>query len=279
MDIKKIFVISFIAFFAETASGYARQQRYDVNKNAHSHNDYQQARPFYTAHANRFASMEIDVFLVGTELYVAHDLKDIDTNKTIESLYIKPLLAQFQMNGGKPYKDGGKLQFMIDFKTAGEPALKVLEAKLKPIREYFDIKTNPNAVRIVLSGSVPPADQFKDFDDIFYFDGRPGIEYTPDQLDRIAFFSTALQQFTRWNGLGQMAEDERIKVKKFVDSVHSVGKPVRFWGNPDTKTCWQAFIQLGVDYLNTDSPGEMARFLNTYDAGSTVIPGKTTRNK
>lgn len=261
MKVIKNISICLAAFLAATATLYG-QQKYDVNKNAHSHNDYLQAKPFYTAHANRFASMEIDVYLVGTELYVAHDRKDIDSARTIEALYLNPLLQQIKKNGGKPYKDGGKLQFMIDFKTAGVPALKVLEAKLKPIRKYFDTKTNPNAVRIVLSGSVPPADQFKDFDELFYFDGRPGINYTPDQLKRIAFFSSALQKYSKWNGHGDIVEEERAAIVKFVDSVHALGKPVRFWGNPDTKTCWQAFIEMGVDYLNTDSPAEMARFLN-----------------
>ena len=267
MNLIKNISFCLAAFLAVTATLYG-QQKYEVNKNAHSHNDYEQAQPFYTAHANRFASMEIDVYLVGSELYVAHNRKDIDTNKTIEALYINPLLQQIKMNGGKPYKDGGKLQFMIDLKTAGVPALKVLEAKLKPIRKYFDTKTNPDAVRIVLSGSVPPADQFKDFDELFYFDGRPGINYTPDQLERIAFFSTSFQQFSKWNGVGHIAEEEKARIVTFVDSIHALGKLVRFWGNPDTKTCWQAFIKMGVDYLNTDSPAEMAKFLNNYKANS-----------
>ncbi|RZK77199.1 MAG: alkaline phosphatase, partial [Pedobacter sp.] len=244
------------------------QQKYDVNRNAHSHNDYLQAQPFYTAHANRFASMEIDVYLIGDELYVAHDRKEIDSSKTIESLYIKPLLEQLRLNNGKPYKADGKLQFMIDFKTPGVPALKILEAKLKPIRKYFDTKDNPHAVRLVFSGSTPAPAQFKDFDEIFFFDGRPGVNYTKDQLSRIAFFSTALQDFTKWNGLGKIVEAEQLKISKFVDSVHALGKPVRLWGNPDTKTCWQAFIKMGIDYLNTDSPAEMAKFLNTYEANS-----------
>ena len=261
MNFRKHIYLSICTLLWTAASVYG-QQKYEVNKNAHSHNDYLQQRPFYTAFENRFASIEIDVYLVGSELYVAHDRKDIDTNKTIEALYIRPLLQQIKMNGGKPYKDGGKLQFMIDLKTAGVPALKVLEAKLKPVRKYFDTGTNPHAVRIVLSGSVPPPNQFKDFDEIFYFDGRPGINYSPDQLKRIAFFSSAMQQFAKWNGIDPMLKEEQTRIVNFVDSVHRLGKPVRFWGNPDTKTCWQTFMKLGVDYLNTDSPAEMAKFLN-----------------
>lgn len=244
---------------------FAYGQEYEVGKNAHSHNDYLQSQPFYAAHGNHFASMEIDVFLEGNELYVAHYKKDIDPERTLESLYLEPLLRQIKLNGNhKAYKDGGKLQLMIDLKTAGEPTLRCLEAKLKPIRQYFDVKNNPDAIRLVISGAAPAGGRFKDFDEIFFFDGRRNTAYTSDQLKRVAFFSASLQEFSKWNGLGRMVAPDSLKTKNFVDSVHRIGKPVRFWGNPDTKTCWQAFIKMGVDYLNTDSPAEMAKFLNNY---------------
>lgn len=253
----------------------ANAQQYEVNKNAHSHNDYMQSQPFYAAHGNHFASMEIDVFLDGNELYVAHSKKEIDPKRTIESLYLEPLLRQIKLNGnGKAYKDGGKLQFLIDLKTSGEPTLRCLEAKLKPIRQYFDVKNNPDAVRLVISGAAPAAKRFKDFDELFFFDGRRNTSYTTEQLQRVAFFSAGLHEFTKWNGLGRMVAGDALKTKNFVDSVHRVGKPVRFWGNPDNKTCWLTFIKMGVDYLNTDSPAEMAKFLNNYPNNSYTVNKK-----
>jgi alkaline phosphatase len=252
-------------------------QKYEVNKNTHSHNDYLQSQPFYTAHANHFASMEVDVFLVDNELYVAHTKADIDQKRTIERLYIEPLLNQIKLNGNnKAYQDGGKLQLMIDLKTAGEPALKCLEAKLKPIRKYFDVTNNPDAVRLVITGDSPKPERFKAFDDIFFFDGKRNTPYSPEEMKRVAFFSAGLQEFTKWNGLGRMVEEDYRKSKNFVDSVHQVGKQVRFWGNPDSKTCWQAFMKMGVDFLNTDSPAEMAKFLNNYENNSYLATDKHT---
>jgi len=250
-------------------------QQYDVKRNTHSHNDYLQAQPFYTAHANHFASMEVDVFLVDNELYVAHNKEDINKKRTIERLYIEPIIEQIKLNGNnKAYQDSGKLQLMIDLKTAGEPALRCLEAKLKPIRRYFDLNTNPDAVRLVITGDSPKPERFKAFDEIFFFDGKRNTPYTAEQLKRVAFFSAGLQEFTKWNGLGRMVEDDYRKSKNFVDSVHHIGKQVRFWGNPDTKTCWQVFIKMGVDYLNTDSPAEMAKFLNSYENNSYLATEK-----
>ncbi|WP_285010251.1 phosphatidylinositol-specific phospholipase C/glycerophosphodiester phosphodiesterase family protein [Pedobacter faecalis] len=260
MNIKHIFGLSLL--IAGLSISLVHAQKYTANKNAHSHNDYLQPRPFHLAYENRFASMEIDVFEVDGQLYVAHERNEIDTAGTIERLYINPLLDMIRANGGKPYKNGGGLQFMIDFKTPGTTALKVLEAKLKPYRKYFDVNHNPDAVRIVLSGATPAPERWGDYDPIFFFDGRLSTPYTAEQMKRVAFYSTAFQQFSKWDGVGPLADADREKLAAYVRNVHALGKPVRFWGNPDTPDCWRAFIEIGVDYLNTDSPVKMAEFLN-----------------
>ncbi|WP_134090194.1 alkaline phosphatase [Olivibacter sp. XZL3] len=246
----------------------AQAQQYSVNKHAHAHNDYLQVQPFYTAYANRFASIEIDVFLKNDSLYVAHEEKEIKPGHTIQNLYLKPLLQQMALQNDKVYPDGGGLQFLIDLKTEGEPTLKALEQQLAPIRKYFDGSQRPDAVRLVISGNMPAPDRFRHFDPIFFFDGRAQTKYSDDELKRIACYSAPFQAFSVWNGLGRMVEPERKKVKHFIDSIHALGKPVRFWACPDTKTAWQAFIKLGVDYLNTDSPNALASFLNKYEVNS-----------
>lgn len=266
MNIKlnRLTTLLILAIFSASATPMFAQQ-YEVGKNAHSHNDYQQTYPFYTAYMHGFASIEVDVFQVGDKLYVAHDEEKIDPRKTIESLYFNPLLKQIKMNGNnKAYKDGKGLQLMIDFKTSGIPALKCLEAKLKPIRQYFDVQKDPNAVRIVITGETPPPANFKDFDDIFFFDGRRTISYSPEELKRVAFFSANFKDFSKWKGNGKMSRPDSMKVKNFVDSVHQAGKPVRFWGNPDTQTSWVTFMKMGIDYLNTDLPAAIARFLKQH---------------
>ena len=243
-------------------------QQYSVNKNAHSHNDYLQPQPFYTAYANRFASIEIDVFLKNDSLYVAHEEKEIKPGHTLQNLYLKPLLAQLALQKNKVYPDGGKLQFLIDLKTAEEPTLRALEKQLKPIRDYFNVNKNSDAVRLIISGNMPRPDHFREFDSIFFFNGRRNVNYSDEQQRRIAVYSASFQDFSVWNGLGRITAPERQEVKAFIDSVHYLGKPVRFWGCPDTKTAWQAFIKLGVDYLNTDSPNALATFLNKYASNS-----------
>jgi alkaline phosphatase len=272
IEMRRLFFMTVVAALSATT---AFAQKYNVNENTHSHNDYLQTQPFYTAHGNGFGSMEADVYMVGNELFVAHERKEIDSKRTLERLYLKPIIDQIALNGNnKIYKDGGHMQLLIDLKTDAEPTLRLLEQKLKPYRKYFDVKSDPNAVKLVITGNQPAANRFKSFDDMFYFDGKRGQKYTPEELGRVALFSAGFQQFSAWNGLGRMVHNEYDKTKAFVDSVHSIGKKVRFWGNPDTKTCWQAFIKIGVDYINTDQPADLARFLNKYEDNSYLATGK-----
>jgi len=230
----------------------------------HSHNDYLRTQPFFNAYENQFSSIEMDVFLVGDELLVAHDKKDIDPDRTIEKLYLQPLLDQILKNGGKAYAGKAKLQFLIDIKTEAEPALRCLEKKLKPLRHYFDGVNNSNAIRIVISGNMPSPERFHLFDEIFYFDGRSTVNYSSKQLERVPMFSASFEKFSTWKGIGEFNANEYIQVKSFVDSVHCLDKKVRFWGTPDTQTLWKTFITLEVDYINTDSPAELSFFLNNY---------------
>jgi alkaline phosphatase len=243
----------------------ATARDYRVNQNAHAHNDYRNPLPFYTAYGNRFASIEVDIFLVEGELYVAHERSEIDRNRTLDRLYIQPLLEQLQLNGGKVYPDGGSFQLLVDLKSESDATLRCLEAKLKPLRRHFDAANNPDAVRLVISGNTPAPERFREYDPIFFFDGNPRVHYTREQAARVALYSVSLKRFTAWNGLGRIPEKEYRAITTFVDSLHRDGKKVRFWDNPDTKTLWQAFIKIGVDYLNTDSPHELATFLNRYE--------------
>lgn len=43
----------------------------------HSHNDYDQARPFWGAYEANAASIEADIWLIDGAIYVAHDREDV----------------------------------------------------------------------------------------------------------------------------------------------------------------------------------------------------------
>jgi hypothetical protein len=70
---------------------------------AHSHNDYEQKRPLLDALEQGFCSIEADVWLVDGELRVAHDLAAARPGRTLEKLYLDPLLARANQNGGRVF--------------------------------------------------------------------------------------------------------------------------------------------------------------------------------
>lgn len=223
----------------------------------HSHNDYERGIPFYDAAALRLGSIEADIHLKDGTLYVAHNANDIQPNRTLEELYIKPVIRQFSLNNNKPYPGNESMQLLIDLKTAAGPTLRALQQLLLPYRQYFDTRINPHAVRIVLSGNLPDMHTWQDYDSLFYFDGRPDSTYTPEAARRIAMVSVDFENYSKWNGKGTLTPADLQAVKAVIDHAHAQGFAFRFWGAPDTRSTWYKLMDLGVDVIGTDHPAEI----------------------
>jgi len=237
--------------------------------NAHSHNDYTRNNPFNQAYGLGFGSIEVDLFLVDDELYVAHDRHDITKEKTFSKLYLEPILEAYKHSeNGYLFPKNGQLQLLIDPKTEGAPILDKLTKLLKPYRELFDSKNNPKAVKLVISGNRPKPSDFSKYDDIFYFDGNLNESYNPQELERIGLISASFSSISKWNGLGRLTDKDLKLVKSKVDSVHNIGKKIRFWAAPDTKTTWYEWQKIGIDFINTDKPFELSEFLINYPKNS-----------
>src|SRR6185437_5651497 len=108
-------IFLFLLFVALRAS--AQPVRYTV-ANTHSHNDYEQPIPFWSAWQARFGSIEADIWLVDGRVIVGHDRQEVSAGRTLEEYYIRPLEACMEKNGGHPYADTGRrLQILIDVKA------------------------------------------------------------------------------------------------------------------------------------------------------------------
>ena len=80
-----ILLFCFCVFFQCSKSEHSNKLR------IHSHNDYEQDIPFWTAYKNGLNSIEIDLFLKNDSLYVTHSESEIIAERTIEQLYLNPL--------------------------------------------------------------------------------------------------------------------------------------------------------------------------------------------
>lgn len=239
---------------------HAQQGRYST-ANAHSHNDYEKPNPFHDAFSNKFGSIEADIFLLDDgKLYVAHTLGDLNNNRrTLDSLYLQPLVNCIRKNKGSVYPDPSlRLQLLIDIKTAATPTLNGLVIALERYPELI----RAASLKIVISGNRPQADSFHLYPSYIYFDGVIGAAYSPQTLLKIEMFSASFRNFSRWTGYDTIPANERNALLRAVSEAHTLGKPVRFWAAPDHPRAWRELQQLGVDYINTDYIEQLAEFLN-----------------
>ena len=230
--------------------------------NAHSHNDYEQKTPFMLAYNAHFGSIEADIWAVNGDLFVAHNKSDIKAERSLDSLYIQPIVRFFRKNGGKAWRNyPSTFQLMIDLKTPFEPTLSLLVEKLKKYPDVFDSNQNNNAIRVVITGNRPDPSGFSKYPLFIWFDGNVTLKYDDQQLKRIALYSENLAGFTTWKGKEAMVEKEEIRLKQVIDSVHGLNKKIRFWNAPDDAYAWKTLINLKVDYLNTDHIQELSAWL------------------
>jgi len=248
-------ILLFFSFTVTTQAQY-------TTLNAHSHNDYEQQTPFMLAYNAHFGSIEADIWAVNGDLFVAHNKSDIKAERSLDSLYIQPIVRIFRNNDGKAWNNyPSTFQLMIDLKTSVEPTLSLLVEKLQKYPDVFDSNQNSNAIRVVITGNRPEPSGFSKYPLFIWFDGNVTLKYDEQQLKKVALYSENLAGFTSWKGKEAIPEKEEIRLKQVIDSVHDLNKKIRFWNAPDDAYAWKTLMNLKVDYLNTDHIQELSTWL------------------
>jgi alkaline phosphatase len=212
------------------------------------------------AYDQEFGSIEADIFLVDSELIVAHDEKELRYKRSFRSLYLDNIDSCLKKNGGHPYRDSTRnLQLLIDIKT---DSIKTLE-KLISILEQFSAIIHNRHIFLVITGNRPNPDSFSHYPDYIWFDGVLSRSYTDVQLSRIKMLSDNFQSYSHWNGNGQIPVEDIEKITSGISKAHQEGIPVRFWNAPDFSNFWTLLIQWQVYYINTDHITELSKYLRT----------------
>ena len=99
---------------------------------AHSHNDYEQRRPLLDALALGYRSVEADIWLRDSELWVSH--KGRSLAGTLRELYLDPLQDRVDRLGSV-HGDGEPFLLWLDLKS-GEEEL-VLKVGSRTLAESF----------------------------------------------------------------------------------------------------------------------------------------------
>ncbi len=241
---------------------------------AHAHNDYEHDRPLYDALSNEFKSVEADIWLVDGELLVAHDREDVQSGRTLESLYLAPLREIVKANGGSVYPgDPDYFTLLIDIKSDALSTYRALHEELRRHQRIFT-RFGPKgvdggAVTAIVSGNRPR--EFMQQQRVRYaaYDGRLsdlGIATDPTFVPLISDNWT--NHFV-WQGVGPMPEAERQKLRNIVQTAHATGQRVRFWATPEQppqrEAVWHELLDAQVDYINTDHLDALQDFLLRYD--------------
>ncbi len=235
----------------------AKSQPYDPSK-IFAHNDYARPEPFFVAYDLRVGYIEADVFLVDGDLLVAHHQNETEAGRTLAALYLQPLSKAVTENHGSVYSDPERdLTLMVDLKTEGTATLHKLVQRLQEYPSLLDCKT----LHFMISGHVPPPEQWKDYPSFILIDGRPAIPYTPEQLKRVAMISTNFRDHVQWDGKGELRGEALKKIKMLMDEVHAKGKKIRFWATPDFETAWNKQMQLNFDVIVTDDVTGLEAFI------------------
>jgi len=237
----------------------------NIINNAHSHNDYLNKRPLFSALENNFKSIEVDIFLLKSDLYVGHNWLQLRKNNTIEKLYLDPLWKLFNENKGFIYQNNIPLYLLVDIKTtagATHDILKVVLKKYKPmLTRVVSDSLIRGSVTIILSGNKPGLEDFKDKIDRFVFlDGRfSNINKNISNI-LMPIISIDWSDHFRWNGVGIMPKNEMIVLNNLVRKIHQEKKQLRFWASPDNKNSWSVLENAGVDLINTDKINEFSNY-------------------
>lgn len=231
---------------------------------AHSHNDYLRGRPLLDALENGFASVEADVFLVDGELRVGHDRKQLQPGKTLEKLYLDPLLERYDKQRDSVFPVPGQLLLLVDIKESGEAVYKVLKERLEKYRPMLTSLDNGvvhrAAVMVVLSGDRPVETLAAEQSRLAFIDGRlPDLEAnTPWSLTPIV----SADYMETFGTIGtNLSAEKKEKLAGIVAKAHAQRKRVRFWASPDNEAGWTMLRQADVDLINTDNVVGLAKFL------------------
>jgi hypothetical protein len=235
--------------------------------NAHAHNDYEHRRPLLDALENGFCGVEADIYLVNGKLLVAHDLKNVSREKTLQRLYLEPLKERVRKNGEAVYRQGPDFMLLIDIKSEAEGTYTVLREVLAEYRQMLT-RFQPNrierkAVTVILSGNRPTAMVTAESERFVAIDGRLADLGLNKPTALFPLISDNWKIHFSWDGNGPVPEAEREKLKGIVERAHQEKRVVRFWGTPDTPVFWRELRGAKVDWLNVDDLSGLRTFLQS----------------
>jgi len=243
----------------------------------HSHNDYYQPRPLFDALDKGLCSVEADIFLVNGALLVAHELRNVRPEKTLEALYLEPLRERVRRFEGKVFPDAERFYLWIDFKTNAVLTYSVLE---KILERYADILTRyendveiPGAVTVILTGSAN-LDLIRNKPVRFAGVDGGGAHALDSDVPASLMPAVGMnwrREFPNFDGQ-TLSPDEQKKLIEHVRKADEKGRKLRYWNAPDNEVLWGILRDAGVHFINTNRLEALRNFMLDCDKAEPKSP-------
>lgn len=233
---------------------------------AHAHNDYHHARPLTDALDQGFCSVEADVFLVDGQLLVGHTPFELRPQRTLEKLYLDPLLERVHQNHGSVHGTGERFTLLVDIKSDASPTTAALAKVLSKYAELLCYQKRgefrPEAIEVIVSGNRSGKEIASCEPRYFGIDGRPSDVGHSYSVELMPLISESWESISQWQGEGELADADRVKLRQLTEAVHKEGKRLRFWATADKPALWEELHAAGVDVIGTDDLPALAKFLH-----------------
>jgi hypothetical protein len=235
--------------------------------NAYAHNDYWHKRPLLDALDNGFTYVEADVYLRNGRLIVTHILPYFKNKKTLEELYLKPLLQYVNDNAKSAHPVNCPLTLMIDIKTDADKTYKVLALLLQKYRSilsgYQNGELTMRNVSVVITGHKPYNMLTGEADRLAFLDEDLKQAGKDSSTNIYQVASCKYSSMVKWKGRGTISEKDVQRLEYFVFQAHKSGRKVRLWGSPDKTKVWSELLRHNVDLINTDKINTLRTFLTS----------------
>ncbi|KAJ5134903.1 hypothetical protein N7526_006268 [Penicillium atrosanguineum] len=250
----------------------------------HSHNDYWRDEPFYTGLSKGCTSTEADVWLYNGTLFVGHDQSALTEERTLEALYINPILDVLERQNPvspfvtEPTKNGvwdttpdQTLYFFIDVKTSGAETFEAVIEALAPLREkgYLTTlkggRTITNGPVTILGTGETPLDMVAPVKDRDYFFDGPLDKLNDRKYKDITGLVSPIASTDFAAAVGEITSDtdpilSEGQLKALRDQIATAKKRgigARYWNTPvwpirQRNLVWRTLLREGVTLLNAD---------------------------
>ncbi len=248
-----------------TLGQLAKGQTIKPLERAHAHNDYVHPRPLLDALDHGFTSIEADVFLVDSDLLVAHWRNQVSPERTLEKLYLEPLHERFQTNGGSIYPDKVNVTLLVDIKQDGAAAYAQLHKQLSKyaemVSETKDGQFIQRAVTVIVSGDRPIQEITAANPRFAGFDGRLNDLDSDSPASLMPLVSDNWRSHFPFRRGEPFTDQHRARLREIVAKAHAKGRKVRFWATPETEAVWKELREANVDLIGTDHLEQLQDFL------------------